>query len=587
MDSIQNNNQPGFFARLKQHHIYRVAAWYGASIAVLIQIVARAFPYFGWSAAVPAVIIILIAGFPVAIVLAWLLVNPTDPAAQTVWQRRHWKLGAIVVPVVIVAVVVSGIFAFRFSERHETQVAAEQAVPTFNPPAYSIVVLPFVNMSDDPKQQYFSNGITEELTGALGQTTGLTVIAWDTASRYTTSRQSPAEIGKALNVAHIVDGSIERESNQVRVSAELVSTVTGQQLWSAHYDDSLKNIFAVQDQISAAIAAALQVKFAGMQAAPTLNPEAHELYLKGLAALDRYTAADSEAAQQDFKQALKLDPNYADAWASLAYTYLRLSGISTLPLREALAKARGAAQKALTLDPRNSEALVELGNTDDRNDRITEARAEFERALALDPNNAHAHLDYSNVLPLGQSLAQVREATRLDPDNALAQLDLAAEEQDSGDWSGELTAAQAGIKLSPKNVGGPFFLAYAYTKMQRGEDAVKAFDLVQPTTALDKQLVDAGRLTYQALLEPSLRPKALAALDHLRRANISPDLQYYLLPLYLALGKKESAMQILPGLCVAEADNCNDLTVDPAYASLHGDPRFEKLAKQYNTMTLQ
>ncbi|MDE2108655.1 MAG: hypothetical protein KGJ20_05545, partial [Gammaproteobacteria bacterium] len=149
------DQQPSFFARLKQHHIYRVAAWYGATIAVLIQVVARAFPYFGWSAAVPAVIIILIAGFPVAIVLAWLLVKPADPAYQTGWQKRRWKLGAIITPIVIGAVVVSSFYAWRFSERHAERLAAEQNVAKVAPaaavpsaattiPAKSVAVLPFV-----------------------------------------------------------------------------------------------------------------------------------------------------------------------------------------------------------------------------------------------------------------------------------------------------------------------------------------------------------------------------------------------------------------------------------------------------------
>ncbi|MGH8283823.1 MAG: hypothetical protein ACRESE_08270, partial [Gammaproteobacteria bacterium] len=132
MESI--NTQPGFFTRLKQHHIYRVAVGYGTAIAIGIQVVARAFPYFGWSAAVPAVIIILIASFPVAIVLTWLLVQPTDPAQQTAWQKRHWKLGAIVMPVVIAAVVISGIYAFRFGEQHAARVAAEQVAAKLNRP---------------------------------------------------------------------------------------------------------------------------------------------------------------------------------------------------------------------------------------------------------------------------------------------------------------------------------------------------------------------------------------------------------------------------------------------------------------------
>ncbi|MGH8283815.1 MAG: hypothetical protein ACRESE_08230, partial [Gammaproteobacteria bacterium] len=228
------NTQPGFFARLKQHHIYRVAVGYGTVIAIGIQVVARAFPYFGLAAAVPAVIIILIASFPLAIVLAWLLVKPTDPAQQTVWQKRHWKLGAIVTPVVIAAVVISGIYAFRFGEQHAARVAAEQvaeqaaaktkpAAPVFNPPADTLVVLPFANLSGDPRQRYFSDGITEELTSALGQNPTLKVISWDTASTFRNSNQSATAIGKALNVADVLHGSIEREGSQVRIAVELVN----------------------------------------------------------------------------------------------------------------------------------------------------------------------------------------------------------------------------------------------------------------------------------------------------------------------------------------------------------------------------
>ena len=591
MDRNENNNPPGIFTRLKQHHIYRVAAWYGASIAVLIQIVARAFPYFGWSAAVPAIIIILIAGFPVALVLSWLLVKPAALDNQTTWQRRHWKLGAVVVPLIIAAVVVSGIFAFRFSEQRvaaeqtAAQTEAKPAAPIFNPSSASIVVLPFTNLSGDPEQAYFSNGITEELTDALGQNTGLTVIAWGTASRYSTGKQSPAEIGRALNVAHIVDGSIQREGDQVRVSVELVSTVTGRQLWSEHYDDSFRNIFAVQDKITVAVADALKVKFAAMQGAPTQNPEAHQLYLKGLAAMDRFTAPDTQAAENYFQQAVKLDPGYADAWAGLAETYIQLSEISTLPLKEALPKIREAATKALALDPRNANALVQLGNADSRDNRISQAQAEYQQALALDPNNADGHLSYGNVLPLEQALAQNQTAARLDPGFAIAQANLAGNYQDLGDWPHAVVANLAVTKLSPHLILGAFGLAFTYTQMGRGEDAVKAFDLVQPDTQLDKQLLDTGRLTYQSLLEPRLRPKALVALDTLRHANISPVSKAYLLQLYLALGEKEPSVQMLPGICAAAPAVCNDLAISPMFTPLHGDPRFEKLAKQYTTIT--
>ncbi|MGH8190888.1 MAG: tetratricopeptide repeat protein, partial [Rhodanobacteraceae bacterium] len=446
--------------------------------------------------------------------------------------------------------------------------------------------LPFANLSSDPGQQYFSDGITEELTGALGQNTGLTVIAWETASRYADSKKTPAEIGKALNVAHILGGSIQRDGDEVRISAELISTVTGRQLWSDHYDDSFKDIFALQDRITGAIADTLKVKFAGMQAAPTTNPQAHDLYLQGLAAVDRQTAADAQRAQQYFQQALGFDPNYADAWAALGTAYAQLAEYSTLPVKVAAGKIREAAAKALTLEPQNANALVALGIADYFDNRTAQARADFQHALALDPNNVRAHLDYGITLPFREGLAQTQAAARLDPDNVTAQNNLAEYYSDLADWPRVVMAARTMIRLSPHNIAAAFGLADAYTKMGRRQDAVEAFNLVRPVTDLDRRLVATGKLTYQAVLQPALRPKALAALDRLRRANASPNTQALLSSLYLTLGDKETVLAMLPGVCAAERSLCSDLGISPDLEPLHGDPRFEKLAKQYTTITI-
>ena len=202
-----SDSQPGLFARLKQHHIYRVVVVYAIACWVLIQLANSVLPDFGLPRrAVQILIIILLLGFPVVLVVAWMLIKPTDPAKFSSWQKLHWKLGAVLSIVVVMMVVISGFYAWRFSERHAKRLAAQTAAqsvvtPAFNPAADSIVVLPFANLNGDPKQQYFSDGITEELTNALGQTTGLRVIAWDTASHYRDSQQPATAIGKALNVA--------------------------------------------------------------------------------------------------------------------------------------------------------------------------------------------------------------------------------------------------------------------------------------------------------------------------------------------------------------------------------------------------
>ena len=321
------SDKPDFFARLKQHHIYRVATVYAIAAWVLIQLSNSVFPDFGLShRALPVLIITLLLGFPVVLAIAWMFIKPKDPEKFDRWQRLRWKLGALLSVVVVVCVVVSSGYMWRVSEHHAQQIAplspAPPSVPSaFSPPANSIVVLPFINLSDDPKQQYFSDGITEELTDALGEIPALSVIAWETASAYRDSHQISTEIGKALNVANLLQGSILRQGDKVRITAELVDTQTGYQLWSNHYDESFQGIFRVQDTISKAIAAALQVQLVGsgrlvMQA--TNNPEAHEFYLKGRLALDQGSAASLVEAQKDFEKAIALDPQYADAYARLA-----------------------------------------------------------------------------------------------------------------------------------------------------------------------------------------------------------------------------------------------------------------------------
>lgn len=588
------SKRPGFLAELKRRNVLRSATLYIGVVWAVAQGISQLTFALGlpdWAAR--AFLIACAVGFPFWVAFGWFYeftpegfkrdeeIAPDAPVRRS--SARKLDFAIIGVLIVIVAMLGSGYFL-------RSVPLMDRANPdTFTPPPDSIVVLPFTNLGDDPSQKYFSNGITEELTDALGQHTGLTVIAWNTASRYAGSKLSPRQIGQALNVAHVLAGSIQRAQNNVRVSVELVSTQNGQQLWSDHYDDSLQNIFAVQDKISAAISDALNVKFARMRAAPTLNPQAHELYLRGLAGLESATAAEAQAAQKYFQQALALDPHYADAWAGLAASYLSLAQWSTLPLAEAVPKMRAAAKQALALDPHNVDALVELANADNADpdaDRNTQAKSEYEQALRLDPNNARAHLDYGTVLPLEQDLAQTREAARLDPDNATAQNNLATLYQDLGNWPGMVEAAKALNRLSPKGTDAAFYLAFAYDAMGRNADAAKAFDLVHPTSKTDQQLVDAGRLAYQALLRPSLRPTALSALAALRRANLGPFAQGNVLLLYLALDDKEVAMQMLPGICSAAPVGCNDLAINPMYRPLHGNPRFESLAKKYSTLSV-
>ncbi|MHB8426023.1 MAG: hypothetical protein ACYDB9_12910, partial [Gammaproteobacteria bacterium] len=313
-----------FLARLKRHHIYRVASIYALAGWVVIQLANGLFPNFGLMRSSVRIVIAFVAlGFPLVMVVAWIFIKPADPEKITRWQRRRWRLGSLLTIIVIAFVSISGVYIWKVNSEYSdisssTSAATEAA--TFNPPTNSIAVLPFQNLSNNKSHQYFSDGITQELTNALGQIAGLRVIAWQSVAGFRDSTLPADKIGKELNVAYMLIGSVMREGNDLRVYAELVNTVNGYQLWSNKYDRSLKDIFAVQDDISRAIAGSLQLELSGnghLVTVPTVSTQAHDAYLKGMEAYNIRTTANLYKAIKFFQRAIKLDPGYAEAYAQL------------------------------------------------------------------------------------------------------------------------------------------------------------------------------------------------------------------------------------------------------------------------------
>ncbi|MBU6420900.1 MAG: hypothetical protein KGL98_10730 [Gammaproteobacteria bacterium] len=259
---------------------------------------------------------------------------------------------------------------------------------------------------------------------------------------------------------------------------------------------------------------------------------------------------------------------------------------TTLSLKDTLPKVRAEANKALVLDPRNVDAMVVLANADASEGKIAAAKAGYERALAIDPSNVVAHVDYANVLPLKESLAQTLEAVQLDPDYSIEQNNLAATYMDLGEYQLALAPWQAVMRLDPKSADSALSLALTYALLHRNEDAVKAFDLAKPDTPLAKALVAAGRLTYQSVLDPKLHARALRAVDKLRkRPDLDPTSTSDLIQLYLALGENHTALKLLPQNCAAQPFGCNDLSINPMYLPLRGDPHFKALVQKYDTVS--
>ncbi|MGH8283944.1 MAG: tetratricopeptide repeat protein [Gammaproteobacteria bacterium] len=526
------DTQPSFLARLKQHHLYRVALGYGTAIAIGIQVVARAFPYFGWTAAVPAVIIILIASFPVALVLAWLLVKPADLAQQTVWQKRHWKLGAIVTPVVIAAVVVSGIYAFRFGEQHAARVAAEQAAAQAKPaasvavptiPAKSIAVLPFDNLNVDKQDAYFVVGMQDLILTKLADIGDLKVIARTSTMQYGSHPENLTLVGKQLGVATLLEGSVQKAGNQVLINVQLIDAKTDAHIWAQSYQRTLDNVFGVEGEVAEQIATALNAKLSPAETqrlatALSNNPAANDLYLRAEYFANQgqinYATAALKQAIPLYRQAIAKVPDFALARARLSYVESALAwfGGGGENVQQLKADARSQAEQALALAPHLAEAHLAIGFSDywGRGD-YTGALTAFAAALKAHPNDADALLGRGYVL------------------------------RRQGHFDAAIAALQQALALDPRNTDLAFELGATYLIVSRYAEAEATF---QHALALDPHNITAKVQYSQAMLYADGDvARALAAAQ-----GDAPPLQQWRVTLLMYQRKYQAALTLLAGI---------------------------------------
>src|SRR5260370_11096994 len=306
---------------------------------------------------------------------------------------------------------------------------------TASAPAKSIAVLPFENLSEEKGNAYFADGIQEEILTRLAKIADLKVISRTSTQQFQSKPANLSEIAKQLGVANILEGSVQRSADQVRVNVQLIKAATDAPLWADTFDRKLTDIFAVESEIARSVAATLQAKLSGKEqsaiaARPTENSEAHDLYLKGRYFFVKRTADDFKRAIDYFNQAIARDPNYALAYAGLADSYMLLPEYSTESPAQDLPKANAAADKALPLDNNLAEAHVSRGLLfADADLNLKVAKQEFERAIALHPNYANAHyfLGFTVLTPLGQfdqAIAELNRAVELDPFSVIINLNL-------------------------------------------------------------------------------------------------------------------------------------------------------------------
>src|SRR3989440_8278067 len=418
-------NPRSFFAELKRRNVYKVAVAYAVIAWLLIQAASILFPTFEAPAwAMKGFVVILAAGFVLALVIAWAFemtpqgmkrtenVDPDKVVPQ--WSGR--KFAALIVVVGFGAAALLAFQLFRPKFPSLSGPPAEAA----SIPEKSIAVLPFVDLSQAKDQEYFCDGISEEILDGLAKVEGLRVVARTSSFSFKGKNADVNEIAQKLNVQNVLEGSLRREGNRIRITAQLINARDGFHLWSDTYERELKDVFAVQDEITRSIVDALKIKLAVVPPAHARqNPEAYDFYLQGLYLSNKSDEENLRKSLIFFQRALDKDPNFARAWIGIAKAWIWLADAYVKPL-EAYSKVKEAASKALALDERNAEAHSYLGETKrilDRNPSGEEE--ELKRALEIDPSSVDGHMCMSFLKSaegeLDEAVQEIEEAERLDP----------------------------------------------------------------------------------------------------------------------------------------------------------------------------
>jgi len=542
---MKNNR---FFAELKRRNVYKVAVAYVVVAWLLIQVATQVFPFFeipNW--AVRLVVLLLILGFPAAMIFSWAFeITPegikreSEVAPDTsITRRTGRKIAGVTVIVAVLAVGLMMVHLLR--PKPSTNARSEMGAAATNIPQKSIAVLPFENLSDDKSNAYFTDGIQDEILTRLAKIADLKVISRTSTQHYKTKPENLPEIARQLGVAHILEGSVQKSGDAVRVNVQLIKAANDSHLWADTFDRKLTDIFSVESEVAKAIADQLRAHLTGREeqviaAKPTDNPEAYDAYLRGLA----YTLktidspANALGAQKYLREAVRLDPKFALSWALLSYVdargYIALTLQPTVALRE---ESRQAAETALTLQPNLAEAILAKG-----------------------------YYHYSCLKDYDTAVRYYEQARQFLPNSSRIPESLAYVARRRGQWERSESYFNEAERLDPRNVSLLEQHAASYVDLRRFPEALRKLDQV-----LDIVPDDLDTLVQQAAIaqaEGDL-PRASEILAPLRPAADDPSA--LITQVYQAILERRTA-QIIPRLKEMLA------TPDPELGYNNADLRF-------------
>jgi TolB-like protein/Tfp pilus assembly protein PilF len=593
-------NLTKLFAELKRRNVYKVAVAYAVVGWVIAQIATQIFPFLEIPNWVVRLVIVLIAiGFPIALVIAWAFeatpegIKPTavaDAMPSSAGTKKHVWIYVIVIGVVISV----GLFFFgRYTAAPQPASGelrrGEQSEATTGLPAKSIAVLPFDNLSRDPDNAFFAEGVQDEILTRLAKVADLKVIARTSTQKFKSSPENLSDIAKQLGALNILEGSVQKVNDQVRVNVQLINATTNAHLWAEIYDRKLTDIFAVESDIAKTIADALQAKLTGsekqmMTAQPTTDTEAYELYHKGKSLWEKRSGDNIPKAIAYYEQAIARDPNYALAYAGLAKAYILLPFYAGADRLDAFSKAKDAALKALRLDSNLAEAHAALGKVLFFSEiDLTGAMREYKRAIELQPNDATAHhwLGNDTLAALGrfeEAIAQGKRAVELDPLSPVINTDFGTIFYYAHRYEESARQLRKTLEIDPTFFYARFNLGIA---LQAAGDLSGAIAEYEKAKRLGDNIY-VSMLCAQAKARAGDKDAALRMLSELDKISQQREVVGYVRALlYLSLNKKDEALRWLEkGFEERDGSNISWIKVDPLLDSLHGDPRFEALVQK-------
>jgi TolB-like protein/Tfp pilus assembly protein PilF len=564
--------------RLKQRKLVQWALAYIAAAFALLQGIDIVAQRFAWPDSIERILIVASCiGFFFVLVLAWYH-----------GERGTQRVTGMELLILALLLGIGGGILWRFARASPASSVKAAAVPEVAIPEKSIAVLPFENLSEDKANAYFAEGVQDEILTRLAKLGNLKVISRTSTQHFKSSPDNLPQIAQQLGVAHILEGSVQKANDQVRVNVQLIKAATDAHLWAETFDRKLTDIFVVESEIARSIADQLQAKLTGSEKIllakkPTADPAAYELYLKGRFFWNKRTATDVRKSIDYFNEAVAKDPDYALAYAALAQAWVLLPAQGAAAPIDCIAPAEAAIRKALSLDETSADAHAALGEVRASYQfNFSGAAAEFDRAIQLNPNDATAwHWSGMNMGALGnvtREVADMRRAATLDPlsliintnlgraliharrlDEAIAQLHKTIEMD--GGFAYAHRALGMALELQGKTAGA---IAQYEKALSLGEDV--------PATALLGHLYgkigrkdEAGKLLRQLQAESE-------------RRYVDP---FWLALVYVGLDDREHALAALEqGYTGRNGDELGYLRVDAFFDPLRNDPRFEALAEK-------